>query len=123
MNKLRIFLGDDHRLVRQGFRMILESRPDWEIVGEASDGREAVRQVEALKPDIAILDIGMPLLNGIEAARHITREGSRTRVMILSMHLNEAYVTTALKAGASGYLLKDSAYEDLIQGVSAVAAG
>ena len=123
MNKLRIFLGDDHRLVRQGFRMILESRPDWEIVGEASDGREAVRQVEALKPDIAILDIGMPLLNGIEAARHITREGGRTRVMILSMHLNEAYVTTALKAGASGYLLKDSAYEDLIHGVSAVAAG
>lgn len=123
MAKLRIFLGDDHRLVRQGFRKILEERPDWEIVGEASDGRDTVKQVVALQPDIAVLDIGMPLLNGIEAASQIIQQSPKTRILILSMHLNEAYVTRALQAGASGYLLKDSADTDLIHGIAAVAAG
>jgi two-component system response regulator NreC len=123
MASLRIFLGDDHRLVRQGFRKILEESLDWEIVGESSDGREAVKQVLALKPDVAVLDIGMPLLNGIEATRQIVRHAPRTRVLILSMHLNEAYVTRALQAGATGYLLKDSADMDLLQGVSSVATG
>jgi DNA-binding NarL/FixJ family response regulator len=124
MANLKIFLGDDHRLVRQGFRRILEERSDWEIVGEASDGREAVKQVQALQPDVAILDIGMPLLNGIEATRQIIRQnGGRTRVLILSMHINEAYITRALQAGAIGYLLKDSADADLVLGVSAVALG
>ena len=122
-SKLRIFLGDDHRLVRQGFRRILEERPDWEIVGEASDGRETVKLVAALQPDVAVLDIGMPLLNGIEAAGQIVRQSPKTRVLILSMHLNEAYVTRALQAGACGYLLKDSADEDLIHGITAVASG
>jgi DNA-binding NarL/FixJ family response regulator len=121
--KLRIFLGDDHRLVRQGFRKILEDRPNCEIVGEASDGRESVRQILTLQPDVAVLDIGMPLLNGIDATRQIVRQVPRVRVLILSMHLNEAYVTQALHAGATGYLLKDSADTDLILGVSAVAAG
>jgi DNA-binding NarL/FixJ family response regulator len=123
MAKLRIFLGDDHQVVRQGFRKILEERPDWEVVGDASDGREAVKQVLALKPDVAVLDIGMPLLNGIEATRQIVRHSPRTRVLILSMHLNEAYVTRALQAGATGYLLKDSADMDLLLGVSSVASG
>jgi DNA-binding NarL/FixJ family response regulator len=124
MANLRIFLADDHRLVRQGLRRILEERADWEIVGEASDGRDAVKQVLALNPDIAVLDIGMPLLNGIEATRQITRQNAgRTRVLILSMHINEAYITRALQAGAIGYLLKDSADTDLVLGVSAVAAG
>jgi DNA-binding NarL/FixJ family response regulator len=123
MAKLRIFLGDDHRLVRQGFRKILEERPDWQIVGEASDGRECVRQILALEPEVAILDIGMPLLNGIEVTRQIVRRVPRVRVLILSMHLNEAYVTRALQAGAMGYLLKDSADADLILGVTAVSAG
>ena len=123
MSKLRIFLGDDHQLVRQGLRKILEDRAEWQVVGEASDGRESVKQILALQPDVAIMDIGMPFLNGIEATRQIVRRAPRVRVLILSMHLNEAYVTRALQAGATGYLLKDSADTDLILGVTAVANG
>jgi len=123
MARLRILLGDDHTLLRQGLRKILQERPDWEVVAEASDGREAVRQTLAVQPDIAILDIGMPLLNGIEATRQIVRRLPDIRVLILSMHANEAYIIQALKAGAKGYLLKDSADTDLIRGVAAVASG
>ena len=122
MGKLRILLGDDHTLVRHGFRKILEARPEWQVVGEAGDGRDAVRQVLAAEPDVAVLDIGMPLLNGIEATRQIVRR-SMVRVLILSMHCEEAYVTQALQAGAKGYLLKESAETDLIRGVADVAAG
>jgi DNA-binding NarL/FixJ family response regulator len=123
MAKIRILLGDDHTLVRQGFRKILEGRPDCEVVAEASNGRDAVRQAEALEPDVAVLDIGMPLLNGIEATRQITKRHSNIRVLILSMHSDEAYIIQALKAGARGYLLKDSADVELIRGIAAVAAG
>jgi DNA-binding NarL/FixJ family response regulator len=123
MANLRIFLADDHRLVRQGFRKILEERPGWQVVGEASDGRDAVKQVVELQPDVAVLDIGMSLLNGIEATSQIIRHAPRVRVMLLSMHLDEAYVSRALQAGAIGYLLKDSADVDLVSGVSAVADG
>src|SRR6202171_3192045 len=123
MAKLRILIGDDHTLLRQGLRKILQERPDWEVVAEAGDGREAVRQALAGQPDIAILDIGMPLMNGIEATRQIVRRRPDTHVLILSMHANEAYIIQALKAGAKGYLLKDSADTDLIRGVAAVAAG
>jgi DNA-binding NarL/FixJ family response regulator len=123
MASVRILLGDDHTLVRQGVRKILEEQPDWEIIGEVGDGREAVRQALELEPDVAVLDIGMPLLNGIEATSQITRRASTTRVLILSMHADEAYVARALEAGATGYLLKDSADADLIGGVAAVAAG
>ncbi|MGH9387396.1 MAG: response regulator [Vicinamibacterales bacterium] len=123
MAKLRLLLGDDHTLLRQGLRKILEEKPEWQVIAEASDGREAVRQATALKPDVAILDIGMPLLNGIEAARQIVRRIPECKVLILSMHSDEAYVTRALQAGAKGYLLKDSADKDLIAGVVAVAAG
>jgi two-component system response regulator NreC len=120
---LRILLADDHTLLRQGLRKILQERPDWEVVAEAGDGREAVRQTLAVQPDIAILDIGMPLLNGIEATRQIVRRLPDIHVLILSMHANEAYIIQALKAGAKGYLLKDSADTDLIRGVTAVASG
>jgi two-component system response regulator NreC len=120
---LRILLGDDHTLLRQGLRKILQERPDWEVVAEAGDGREAVRQALAVQPDIAILDIGMPLMNGIEATRQIVRRQPETHVLILSMHADEAYIIQALKAGAKGYLLKDSADTDLIRGVAAVASG
>jgi two-component system response regulator NreC len=120
---LRILLADDHTLLRQGLRKILQERPDWEVVAEAGDGREAVRQTLAVQPDIAILDIGMPLLNGIEATRQIVRRLPDIHVLILSMHANEAYIVQALKAGAKGYLLKDSADTDLIRGVAAVASG
>ena len=123
MAKIRILLGDDHTLVRQGFRKILEGRLDWEVVAEASDGRDAVRQAAAVEPDVAVLDIGMPLLNGIEATRQITRRHPDIRVLILSMHSDEAYIIQALKAGARGYLLKDSADVELIRGIAAVAAG
>jgi DNA-binding NarL/FixJ family response regulator len=123
MGKLRILLGDDHTLLRHGLRKILHERAEWEVVAEAGDGREAVRQTLALRPDVAILDIGMPLMNGIEATRQIVRRLPDLRVLILSMHANEPYIIQALKAGARGYLLKDSADTDLIRGVSAVAAG
>jgi two-component system response regulator NreC len=122
VGKLRILLGDDHTLMRHGLRKILEAQPDWQVIAEAGDGRQAVRQTLALQPDVAVLDIGMPLLNGIEATRQIVRR-STVRVLILSMHSDEAYITQALHAGARGYLLKDSADTDLIRGVSDVASG
>lgn len=123
MGKLRILIGDDHTLFRQGLRKILEERLDWEIVAEAGDGREAVQQAVELRPDVAVLDIGMPLLNGIEATRQILRRVPDTRVLVVSMHAQEAYIVQALQAGARGYLLKDSAAKDLIRGIAVVAGG
>jgi DNA-binding NarL/FixJ family response regulator len=121
--KLRILLGDDHTLVRQGLRKILEEQPAWEVVAEASDGRETVRQALSLEPDVVVLDIGMPLLNGIEATQQIARRLPNINILILSMHAEEAYITRAMKAGARGYLLKDSADTELIRAVGAVAKG
>ena len=121
MPKLRLLLGDDHTLVRQGMRKILEERPEWEVVAEVGDGREAIRQAVALKPDVAIIDVGMPLLNGIDATQQIVKRVPETRVLMLSMHSDEAYVTRALQAGATGYMLKDSAGNDLLKGVESVA--
>jgi two-component system, NarL family, response regulator NreC len=121
--KLRILVGDDHTLFRQGLRKILEDRPDWQVVAEAGDGRDAIQQCLALEPDVVLLDVGMPLLNGIEATRQILRRLPEMRVLILSMHSEEVYVVQALQAGARGYLLKDSAAQDLIGAVSAVMAG
>ena len=123
MPRLRILLADDHTVVRQGLRKVLEARPEWEVVAEAGDGREAVRLAEESKPDIAIIDVAMPLLNGIDAVRQIARKVPATRMLVLSMHADEAYVTQMLRAGAAGYLLKDSADVDLLQAVEAVSAG
>ncbi len=123
MTGLRILLADDHTIVRQGVRKILEEHPDWEVVGEAANGRDAVRLAMDLKPDIALIDIGMPLLNGIEATRQIARRTAGVSVVILSMYSDEAYITQVLQAGARGYLLKDSADEDLIRALTAVAQG
>ena len=109
--------------MRQGLRKILEEQRDWEVVAEAGDGRDAVKQVLEHEPDVAVLDIGMPLLNGIEATRQIVKRVSAVRILILSMHSDEAYITQALQAGAKGYLLKDSADTDLIKAVTDVAAG
>ena len=123
MAALRILLADDHTVVRQGLRRILEARPEWQVVAEAGDGREAVRLAEETQPHVAILDVAMPLLNGIEAVRQIARKVPATRTLVLSMHADEAYVTQMLRAGAAGYLLKDSADVDLLQAVEAVSAG
>ena len=120
---LRILLADDHTLVRQGLRKVLEERPEWEVVAEAGDGREAVRLAEQHKPDVAIIDIAMPLLNGIEATRQIVRKLPMTRVLVLTMHADEAYVGQMQQAGASGYVLKDSADQDLVEAVSEVSKG
>jgi DNA-binding NarL/FixJ family response regulator len=121
--RLRIVIGDDHTLFRQGLRKILEERPDWEIVAEAGDGREAVRHALAVHPDVVVLDIGMPLLNGIDATRQVVKRLPHTRVLIVSMHAEEAYVVRALQAGAHGYLLKDSAAKELIRAIAIVAGG
>jgi two-component system, NarL family, response regulator NreC len=121
--KLRVLLGDDHTLMRQGLRKILEERPEWEVVAEVGDGREAVKKCLALKPDVAVLDVAMPLLNGIDATQQIAKKVPETKVLVLSMHSDEVYVTRALQAGATGYMLKDSAGKDLLKGIASVAAG
>jgi two-component system, NarL family, response regulator NreC len=123
MAALRILLADDHTVVRQGLRKVLEARPEWQVVAEAGDGREAVRLAEETQPDVAILDVAMPLLNGIDAVRQIARKVPGTRMLVLSMHADEAYVTQMLRAGAAGYLLKDSADVDLLKAVDVVSAG
>ena len=123
MDELRVLLGDDHTVLRQGLRKILEDRRDWRVVAEAGNGRDAVREAIELNPDVAVLDIGMPLLNGIEATRQIVRRMPGVRILILSMHSDQAYVTQAVQAGARGYLLKESAGDELIAAITAVAAG
>ena len=123
MGKLRIILADDHTIVRQGLRKILEAQPEWTVVAEASDGREAVRCTLELQPDILIVDIGMPLLNGIETTSQVVRRLPGIGVVILSMHSDETSFLEALQAGARAYLLKDSADTDLIRGVIAAASG
>ena len=121
MRKIRIALADDHKLMRSGLRVLLEQQPDFAVVGEASDGREAVALVDSEKPDVLVMDIGMPNLNGIEAAAQITQAHPQIAIVMLSMHSDESYVLRALKAGAKGYLLKDSAETDLIRAVHSVA--
>jgi two-component system, NarL family, response regulator NreC len=123
MRKIRIVLVDDHELMRSGLRVLMEQQPDLTVVGEASDGRDAVALVASRKPDVLVMDIGMPSLNGIEAAAQITQSHPEVSIVMLSMHSDESYVLRALKAGAKGYLLKDSAEADLIRAVRAVAEG
>lgn len=120
---VKILIADDHGIVRTGLKLLLDRATGMEVVGEAADGREAVRLARELKPDITILDIGMPLLNGLDAAAHILRENERTGIIILSMHTDESYILRALDAGAKGYLLKDHADEDLERAIQSVAAG
>jgi len=120
---IKILLADDHSLVRQGFSMILSAQSDMQIVGEASNGREAIELAEKLHPDVVVMDVTMPELNGIEATRRIAESAPRTRVLALSMHKDSVYVREILRAGARGYLLKDSADADLIAAVRSVAKG
>ena len=120
---VRILLADDHVIMRNGLRLVLERQGDFAVIGEASDGREVIVMAERLTPHVVIMDIAMPLLNGIEAAKRISGNHPEIAVLILSMHSDEAYILRALKAGARGYLLKDSAEIDLIQAVRAVTSG
>src|SRR5215469_14334585 len=123
MKRIRILLVDDHAVVRQGFKMILAEQPDMEIIGEAGNGREALALAESLKPDIVVMDVAMPELNGIEATRRMGEAAPHARVVALSMHKDSVYVREILRAGARGYLLKDSIDTDLISAVRAVAKG
>jgi len=120
---IHIVLADDHVVMRNGLRLLLERQPDFEVTGEAADGRATVEICEAKRPDVVVLDIAMPQLNGIEAARQISTKLPQTAVVVLSMHSDEAYVLRALKAGARAYLLKDSAEADLIAAIRAVSEG
>jgi two-component system response regulator NreC len=123
MSVVRIVLADDHTVMRNGLRLLLERQPNLQVVGEAADGRQAVALIEKANPDVVIMDIAMPNLNGIEATRQIINQNPRTAVAILSMHSDESYVIRALKAGARAYLLKDSAEADLLAAVRALMEG
>ena len=123
MNRLRIVLADDHTLIRAGLRKLLESIPDIDVIGEADDGLALLALVEQLRPDLVLMDIAMPRLNGLEALIRLVEAWPETRVLILSMHQNEEYVRQALRHGASGYLLKDAAPTELELAINAIQRG
>jgi two-component system, NarL family, response regulator NreC len=123
MGAIRVLVADDHTIVRQGLVGILKASADIEVVGEAGDGAEAVEKATKLKPDVVVLDVSMPHLNGIEAARRIRDALPGTRVLVLTMHDDEEYVLKMVRAGASGYLLKDSAASELLAAIRALKAG
>jgi DNA-binding NarL/FixJ family response regulator len=123
MPKIRVLLADDHKLVRAGIRSLLENLPEVEVVAEASDGREAIRLVEQNEPAIVLMDLAMPVLNGLEATRYLTRTFPEVRVLILSIYADEEHVYQALRAGAAGYLLKGAATEELELAIRSVARG
>lgn len=120
---LRIILADDHQLLRQGLRALLEDEADLEVVGEAENGHEAVRLSKQLRPDLVVMDVGMPQLNGMEATRQILADNPEVRVLALSMHRDRRFAAGMLQAGAAGYLLKDAALEELVRAIRTVAAG
>lgn len=120
---IRVLLADDHAVVRQGFRLILSQQPDMEVIGEASNGRQAVEMTLKLNPCVTVLDIAMPELNGVEAVRQIRQQAPECNILVLSMHQDAVYVRETLRAGAKGYILKDSIDQDLVKAVRAVAAG
>jgi two-component system, NarL family, response regulator NreC len=119
----RVLIADDHGIVREGLRALLEKSPEIAVVGEASDGREAVRLAAELHPNIVVMDIAMPMLNGVDATSQILSRDPEIKIIILSMHSDESYILRALSAGAKGYLLKDSAEGDILPAVQTVAKG
>jgi DNA-binding NarL/FixJ family response regulator len=118
---LRVLLADDHRIIREGLRSLIEKHPGLEVVGEAENGRTAIKLAQELAPHIVILDVAMPDLNGIEAARQITRMVPGIKIIALSMHADKRFISGMLRAGASGYLLKDCAFEELVTAIQVVA--
>ncbi len=123
MNKIRVVLADDHHLVRKGFRALLDPEPDIEVVGEAVDGREAMELVEALRPDVLVMDLEMPGMSGMEAARRIRARRRPVRILVLTMHKDPQHILQVLRTGASGYILKDAAISDLVEGIRTVHRG
>jgi two-component system response regulator NreC len=123
LKKIRVLLADDHKMIRAGLRLVLEQQTDVLVAGEADDGRDAVALAGELKPDVVVMDVGMPNLNGIEASLQIKQARPETAIVMLSMHSDEGYILRALRAGAAGYILKDSAEADLVGAVRAVADG
>jgi len=123
MSVIRVLLADDHRILREGIRALIEDQDDMQVVGEAEDGLAAVKKVAQLQPDVVVMDIAMPLLNGLEATRQIHRDYPRVRVLILTMHENEEYIRQVLAAGALGYVLKDAAARDLLGAIRSVHEG
>ncbi|HEX8982154.1 MAG TPA: response regulator transcription factor [Ktedonobacterales bacterium] len=121
--KIRVLLADDHTILRAGLRMMLDAQPDIEVIGEASDGRQALAEAQRLQPHVVLMDITMPEMNGIEATRQIKRALDSTRVLILTMHENEEYLFQVLRAGASGYILKEAAGTELISAIRIVFSG
>lgn len=120
MKKLRVFLADDHAILREGLRHILNSQPDLEVIGEAGDGQSAYEKIEELKPDIVVMDISMPQMTGIEAARKLRRYDPEIKIIMLTRHDNEEYVDQLLKYGIHGYVLKDDAGDDLLRAIEAI---
>ncbi len=123
MSKIRVLVADDHGIVRKGLRFLLDRQPGMEVIGEAAEGSEAVRLSEELTPNVVIMDVAMPHLNGIDAVTQILKNNPNIGIVMLSMHADEAYLGRALSAGAKGYLLKDSAEADVVSAVQAVAQG
>ena len=123
MKPIRVLLADDHKLMRAGLRLVVEQQPEFTVVGEADDGRQAVQMAESLAPDVVVMDVAMPNLNGIEAAARIAQSNPAAQIVMLSMYSDEGYVLRALKAGAKAYLLKDSAEADLAAAIHAVMQG
>ena len=123
MNKVRLFLADDHPIVRDGLRFLLNAQPDMEVVGEAADGRETLQGIRKIRPDIVILDIAMPVLNGIAVAEQIQELYSEMHVIILSMHSTTEHIFRALRAGAAGYVVKETAGEEVLDAIRTVEAG
>ena len=123
MKKIRVLLADDHSIVRQGIRVMVEAEPDISVIGEAGDGRQAVQLTVKLKPDVAVLDLAMPLLNGLEATRQIIKQDPSAKVLMLSSYGDNEYVHQVTKAGATGYLLKQTVVDDLVKAIREVAKG
>ena len=121
--KYRIVIAEDHTILREGLRALLSSSPDFEIVGEAEDGREAIRCVEKLKPNLILTDLSMPRMNGMDAIRDIKRKSPGTKILVLTVHKTEEYILATLQAGADGYLLKDSTHAELLAAVRHVLSG